>query len=133
MGNQETGVHRTDSLYAQMGGRTRITAAAERFYEKIMADGDLKTFFAGTNTTWMKMRLSRYLTQVLGGPAQYRGLSMKAAHAHLHIERRHFQQAEKLLAAALDEVGVPPNVVASVMQKVMELEPDVVTEAQCAR
>lgn len=133
MGVQQAAVHQTNSLYARMGGRTRITAAAERFYGKILADTDLKTFFAGTNTTWMKMRLSQYLTQTLGGPVEYRGRSMKAAHAKLHIERCHFQRAEKHLAAALDEVGVPPVVVEGVMQKVAELEPDVVTEAQGVR
>jgi hemoglobin len=130
---QKGAAGKADTLYAKVGGRESVTAAVERFYGKVLADAELNAFFAGTNQTWMKLRFSQYLTQALGGPADYRGPAMKAAHSRLSIEREHFRRAEKYLAMALEEVGVPLAMVKGVMQKVAGLEPEIVKEEGCSR
>ncbi|MBZ5526584.1 MAG: group 1 truncated hemoglobin [Acidobacteriia bacterium] len=127
---QKKAAGKADTLYAKVGGRESVNAAVERFYGKVLEDAELNAFFAGTNLTWMKLRFSQYLAQALGGPADYRGPAMKAAHGRLSLERGHFKRAEKYLAAALAEVGVPPVLVKSVMQKVAGLEPEIVKEEQ---
>ena len=127
MGVKLPSVRRTDSLYAQLGGKANIAAAVEKFYEKVLADKELQRFFAKTNMTWLKMRQTQFMTQALGGPAEYKGRSMKSAHAQLLIEPRHFERVGTHLAVTLTELGVPPQVVDSVMEKIGGLQEEIVT------
>ncbi len=117
---------RTESLYSQLGGKAAISAAVEKFYGKVLADPELKKFFAKTNMTWLKLRQTQFLTAALGGPSEYKGKDMRSAHANLLIEKRHFDLVGGHLADTLSEMGVPPEVLDAVMDKVTELEPEIV-------
>jgi methyl-accepting chemotaxis protein len=117
---------RAESLYSQLGGKSAISSAVDKFYAKVLADPELKKFFAKTNMTWLRLRQTQFLTQVLGGPTEYKGKPMRAAHANLLIEKRHFERVGMHLADTLSEMGVPPEVLDAVMDKVTELEPEIV-------
>lgn len=127
MGVKLPSVRRTDTLYAQLGGKASIAAAVDKFYEKVLADRELKHFFVKTNMTWLKLRQTQFMSQALGGPAEYKGRSMKSAHAHLLIEPRHFERVGTHLAVTLTELGVPAELVDSVMEKIGGLEGEIVT------
>jgi hemoglobin len=127
MGAKLQAVRCTNTLYAQLGGKANIAAAVDKLYEKVFADPDLKPFFAKINMTWLKLRQTQFLTQALGGPAEYKGRSMKPAHTQLPIEPWQFQRVATHLALALSEMNVPPQVVDGVMEKISALEPEIVT------
>ena len=55
------------SLYERLGGKTAIAAAVEEFYVRVLADPELRPFFAKTNMKWLKTRQAQFLTQALGG------------------------------------------------------------------
>lgn len=127
MGSRVPTIRRSDTLFAQLGGKAAIAAAVEKFYEKVLVDPDLKHFFAKTNMTWLKMRQTQFMTQALGGPAEYKGKAMKPAHEKMFIEPRHFDRVATHLAVTLSEMGVAPDLVDAVLEKVATLEPDIVT------
>jgi methyl-accepting chemotaxis protein len=127
MGAKVPAVRTTDSLFAQLGGKAAVTAAVEKFYEKVLADPDLKRFFVKTNMNWLRLRQTQFLTQALGGPSEYKGRSMRSAHSEMLIEPRHFERVGTHLAVTLSEMGVRPQIVDAVMDKVSALEPEIVT------
>ncbi|HLK03195.1 MAG TPA: methyl-accepting chemotaxis protein [Candidatus Acidoferrum sp.] len=127
MGSRVPAIRRSDTLYAQLGGKASVSKVVERFYEKVLADPDLKHFFAKTNMTWLKLRQTQFMTQALGGPAEYKGKPMKAAHEKIAIEPRHFDRVTTHLAVALSELGVHPDLVDAVLEKVATMESDIVT------
>jgi len=115
------------SLFDRLGGKKNIATAVEKFYKRVLADPELRPFFAKTNMNWLRMRQTQFMTQALGGPAEYKGKTMKAAHADMLIERRHFDRVGEHLSSTLKEMGVPADVVGEVMKTVASLEPDIVT------
>ncbi|MGO9124057.1 MAG: group I truncated hemoglobin [Terriglobales bacterium] len=115
------------SMFARLGGREAITATVGQFYERVLADGELKPFFARTNMTWLKLRQTQFFVQALGGPAEYKGKTMKLAHSGLEIEPRHFQGVARHLSETLASLQVPKPLIAEVMTAVASLEPDIVT------
>jgi len=127
MGTKAPVVKQADTLYGKLGGKASIAAAVEKFYDKVLGDSDLKPFFTRTNMTWLKMRQTQFLTQALGGPAEYKGKDMKPAHASMLIEPWHFERVGTHLAVTLSEMGVAPHLVDAVMEKVSSLEPQIVT------
>jgi hemoglobin len=116
------------SMFARLGGREAITAAVEQFYQRVLADSELKPFFAATNMTWLKLRQTQFMVQALGGPQEYTGKSMKQAHAGRAIEPRHFQRVAGHLSETLAALKVPKSLIGEVMTAVASLEPDIVTQ-----
>ena len=118
---------RTDSLFARIGGSAVLTTVVEKFYQKMLADPDMQPSFQNTNMAWLKQRQHQYLSQLLGGPTEYKGRAMKSAHASMAIETWQFDRAGTHLAVALSEMGLAPQIVDEVMGKVSALEEDIVT------
>ncbi len=116
------------SMFARLGGRDAIAAAVEQFYQRVLADPELKPFFTRTNMTWLKLRQSQFMVQALGGPAEYKGKAMKPAHAGLVIEPRHFQGVTRHLSEALAALKIAKPLIQEVMTAVASLEPDIVTK-----
>jgi methyl-accepting chemotaxis protein len=114
------------SLYERLGGKGAIHAAVEQFYERVLADPELRPFFAKTNVKWLKTRQAQFLTQALGGPALYQGQDMKKAHAHLAIEARHFERVAGHLVGTLRALGVPQPLIEEVVAGVAPLAGDIV-------
>jgi methyl-accepting chemotaxis protein len=124
MGSKMPVVHRTESLYAQLGGRASIHAIVEKFYKKILADADLRPFFRKAYVPSIKQRQAIFLTQVLGGPIDPRNRETRPAHSDLLHEARHLDRAATHLAVTLSEMNVSPDIVDAVMERTtLEMDP----------
>lgn len=115
-----------NSLYERLGGKGAITAAVERFYERVLKDPQLQSFFAKTDMEWLKSRQTQFLTQALGGPADYKGRSMKMAHAGLAIKQSHFDLVAKHLVETLQSLKVPQALIDEVVAGVVPLAGEIV-------
>ena len=71
------------SLSERIGGEPAVNAAVDRFYERALADPELKDFFNGVSMSRLKAQQFAFLSQALGGPKQYSGASMRDAHSKL--------------------------------------------------
>lgn len=103
-------------LYERLGGENAIMAAADLFYDKVLADELTRPFFAGVEMTAQTRKLVSFMTWAFGGPVEYRGKDLRAAHAHLVRDRglgdAHFDAVATHLKATLEELGVAPELVA---------------------
>src|SRR5258707_934066 len=122
MGVKAPAVRRTDSLYAQLGGKISLAAIVDRFYEKMLADPDIRPMLAKANLASLKQQQTLFLTYALGGPADTRNRVTAPAHAHL-LQPRYTERATTHLALVLSEMNMVPEVVDAVMERVT-LEPD---------
>ena len=118
MGVKVPAVRRTDSLFAQLGGKANIAAIVDRFYDKVLGDADLRPQFAKANVGALKQRQVQFLVQALGGPVDARNRESSPAHAHLLQQPRHLERATTHLALALSEMNLAPDVVDEVMERV---------------
>ena len=73
------------SLYEQLGGADNIAAVVDDFYRRVLADDALAAMFAGVDLDRLRRHQSRFISYALGGPNQYTGRNMRAAHAGLGI------------------------------------------------
>ncbi len=119
----------SESVYDQIGGEAAMDAAVKLFYSKVLADEHIARFFDGVDMQRQLLKQKRFLTMVTGGPNKYTGRSMRAAHRKLvekqGLDDSHFDHVATHLQATLEELGVPPALVAGVMQKAGSLRDDV--------
>jgi methyl-accepting chemotaxis protein len=115
------------TLFERIGGIPAIKATVDLFYQKVLADPDLKPFFASTNMAWLKGRQNAFFVQALGGPALYKGKDMKRAHEKLSITKADFDRVAGHLVASLAELHVPQPLIDEVVGAVAPLAPHIIS------
>jgi len=61
------------SIYDQIGGQRAVSLLVEKFYQRVLADQDLLPFFEKASLPRLKKQQIVFLSQALGGPAEYCG------------------------------------------------------------
>ncbi|MDH3584231.1 MAG: group 1 truncated hemoglobin [Phycisphaerae bacterium] len=117
------------SLYEQLGGKDAIDAAVDRFYEKVLADDRIKHFFDTVDMAKQRGKQKIFMAYAFGGPVNYTGKDMRAAHSHLVHEQglndEHFDAVAENLQATLQDLGVAEDLIGQVMQIVGSTREDV--------
>ena len=96
----------TLSLYEKLGGEAGVESLVVAFYVKVMADPDLSPFFRHTTIEKLHAMQKDFFTMALGGPDQYSGLSLAAAHHGRGIKMQHFSRFVAHLLATLEDLGI---------------------------
>jgi hemoglobin len=94
-----------DTLYDQIGGADGITRLVDLFYSRVLADPDLKRFFAKVEMAKLRRMQVELFSAALGGPQRYSGRTMVQAHRHLNIGLHDYQRFIRHLFDTLDEAG----------------------------
>ena len=113
------------SLFDRLGGAPSVEAAVDIFYGKVLDDAELAPFFENVNMKAQRNQQVRFLTMALGGPNEYRGRDMRAAHANLALTDQHFDLVAGHLVATLQELDVPAPLIDEVVGLVGPLRDDV--------
>lgn len=116
------------SDYDRIGGATAVSAVVNCFYEAVLADPDLAPYFAGVDMSKLRRHQALLISQVLGGPAEYDGRELAAAHAGLNVTDDAYEKVVTHLVAALREAGVEDDVIGRVAQVVAGIRADIVTD-----
>ncbi|KAF4654207.1 hypothetical protein FOL47_010096 [Perkinsus chesapeaki] len=103
------------TLYDKLGGEAAVEAAVDLFYKKNLSDVRIKQVFAKTDMSKLKVHQKNFLTFAFGGPNDYTGRSMKAAHAGLNITEEQFNAVVENLGNTLKELGVAQDLIDGVV------------------
>jgi hemoglobin len=118
------------SIYEQLGGAPAISAAVEDFYRRVLQDDELAPYFEDLDMDKQMAKQAGFLTMVTGGPNEYSGRDMRAAHAHLvarGINDRHVDLVIKHLGDTLSGLGVAPELVQQVAAVAESVRNDVLS------
>lgn len=118
----------SESVYEQIGGAPAVDKAVDIFYRKVLTDDRISEFFDSIDMDEQAAKQKAFITMALGGPNDYTGKDMRAAHAKL-VERGlsdgHFDAVVENLGATLTELGVPSDTVTAIAQQLEGLRSDV--------
>lgn len=114
------------TLYEKLGGAEAIESVVRAFYKRVLADDQLRGFFANTNMDFQTQQQIKFLSMALGGPNEYRGASMADAHKDLAITEHHFGLVAGHLVATLREAGAGQEEIEAVVALVGPLKADIV-------
>ncbi|MFF2481506.1 globin [Paenibacillus sp. NPDC058071] len=110
----------TMTIYEALGGQAGIRRIVEAFYPKVVKDPLIGPLFPeDIDPVIDKQEL--FLTQFFGGEPlyteQYGHPRMRARHMHISIGKEHAEAWLQCMYQALQEVGVPEEVVDPVMER----------------
>ena len=104
-------------LFEKLGGAAAVNAAVDIFYRKVLSDDRISSFFDDIDMEIQAAKQKAFLTMAFGGPVHYSGADMRKGHAHLvarGLNDSHFDAVVEDLVAALQELNVPPDLIAQV-------------------
>jgi hemoglobin len=81
------------------------------FYQRVAKDERLAPFFDGMDMARQSRMLAAFLAMATGGPATYRGRSLRNAHADLEITDEDFDLVVGHLAETLSAFSVDDEVI----------------------
>jgi hemoglobin len=112
----------TKTLYERIGGEPAIMAAVNLFYDKLMKDELTRPYFASLDMDAQVKKQIAFMSRALGGPVEYQGRNLRAAHAKLVAEQglgdKHFDAVAGHLKATLEELGVEQALVSEAITAV---------------
>ncbi|MCI5141060.1 MAG: group 1 truncated hemoglobin [Candidatus Electrothrix sp. ATG1] len=102
------------TLFEQLGGQDAVKVAVDGFYDKVLADDRVNGFFEGVDMDRQRAMQTSFLTVAFGGPNNYDGKDLRAAHAHLvakGLNDTHFDVILEHLGTTLKELGVKEELI----------------------
>lgn len=106
-----------ETLFDKIGGAPAVNAAVDIFYRKVLLDYRINRFFENTDMDTQMAKQKAFLTMAFGGPNNYTGTDMRNAHAQfikMGLDDSHFDAVMEHLGATLEELNVPPELIAEV-------------------
>jgi hemoglobin len=137
------------SLYERLGGQAGISNLVADSTQRVMEDprvnwtrqgvthGGISFLHKGKSETWnltpenveqLKKHMVEFLALATGGPAQYTGKPIEAAHANMQISNPEFDAAIGDLKASLDVLKIPNKEQKELLAIVESTRPQIVTK-----
>lgn len=116
------------SLYERLGGEPAFTAAVDEFYRRMLSDERVASFFDDVDMEGQIAKQKSFLTFVTGGPAEYTGKDMRAAHEALvarGLDDSHVDVVIEHLGGTLVSLGASAIDVAEVAKLAESVRDDV--------
>jgi hemoglobin len=100
------------SLFEELGGEPALRAIIDRFVDRLFDDVMIGFFFQASSVPRERIKAKEYefAAQHLGGPVEYTGRALDAAHRRHTIMTGQFMRRLQILRETLEERGVPERV-----------------------
>lgn len=78
------------TLFERVGGEQKIEIFIHEFYDRVLADPELKPFFRNTSMDKLRRMQREFFSAALDGPITYTGRPLSHVHHGRGITRHHF-------------------------------------------
>jgi hemoglobin len=116
------------TLYDDLGGNAGLTAIVGETIDASVADPVTADKLDNINVARLKQRIVLQICELTGGPCHFHGISMKGAHAYLHLHDRHFNALVEHLQDAMDRRGIPTRTQNRLLAILAPMRRDIVSE-----
>ena len=95
------------SLFERLGGLPAIEAVVADFQSNVAQDPTINAPFAVADLKLNRKRLTEFVCMATGGPCQYSGRDMTAAHKGMRVTNAQFDSVVAALVKSLEKFKVP--------------------------
>src|SRR5262245_59981186 len=117
-----------DNLYTAFGEKAGLAALMDAFVDRLAIDARTKPFFEHADLDNLKTQLTDQLCALSGGPCQYDGKDMKAAHQGMGIRTSNFNALVEVLQQSMDAKKIPFTVQNRMLALLAPMHRDVITK-----
>lgn len=96
-------------MFERYGGFGKLHKIVMSFYDKVLDSDVMGSFFDGVDMRRLIDHQTKFISQVMGGPATYSNEMLAQIHAHLAIDNEAFDEMHSLLRETLEEFDLEPK------------------------
>ena len=115
------------SLFDKLGGFAAVSKVVGEFYDELEQNPVTAPYFVGMNMEKLIDHQVKFLSQALGGPQQYSGKAMNAAHQKLTITEEAFNEVARTLNEVLEDNGIDAADIGAIMDLAGSIKDEVVS------
>ncbi|MFU8868210.1 group I truncated hemoglobin [Natronococcus sp.] len=116
-----------ETLYERLGGQDAIGAVVDEFYDRVLEDERVAYYFEDVDMQKQRAHQTQFISSVTGGPVEYSGAEMEAAHEGMGITPTEFDAIATHLDETLASFDVDDEDRRAVMEAVASYRPEIVT------
>ena len=114
------------SLFEKYGGFATVSKVVNELYDSLEANDITAPYFENSDIRALMDHQVKFLSQVLGGPQQYTGKAMSAAHTGMRISEAAFFEVAGTVKEILEDNGVEDEDVGTIIGMLASLKDDIV-------
>ena len=99
-------IDKQQTLYERIGGDPAVADLISKFYDRVVADPELKPFFKNASMEKIRRMQREFFSAALDGPITYTGKPLGHVHHGRGITKHHFAVYVGHLVQALEERGI---------------------------
>jgi hemoglobin len=116
-----------ETLYDDLGQRAGIVRIVDDTVALVLVDDRIKDEFDNITFDRLKRMLVDHFCRLSGGPCEYKGRDMKAAHKGLHLDNAQFNALVEDLQLAMDKSKIPFSTQNRLLALLAPLQRDIVS------
>lgn len=117
-----------ETLYERIGGEAGIKGMVDSFYERVLADPVLASYFKDVPMDRQIRMQRQFFTAATGGPNVYSGRPLREVHKHLAISRYELKRFTDILIATLEGHGLKPHDVNDIVARINIYADEITTD-----
>lgn len=117
----------SQTLFERAGGFATVRKVVSDFYDKVIESPQLGRYFADVAMPRLIDHQTKFVAQMMQGPASYSDEQLRRVHAGMGISRGEFMEIADLLCETMEDHGFADADVDFVRQQVMRREAFIVT------
>ena len=106
------------SMFERYGGFASVSKIVMAFYDKALDSDVIGDYFEDVDIKTLIDHQTKFIAQVMGGPANYSNEALQAVHAKHHIDQAAFDEMTTLLRETLEEFELDPADIDLIMDDV---------------
>jgi len=106
------------TLFERVGGEQMIAEVLDGFYDRVLADPELKPFFRNTSTDKLRSMQREFFGAALDGPVIYTGKPLSHVHHGRGITKHHFTLFVNHLLDTLRDRGINDQDVTDIISRI---------------
>lgn len=115
------------SIFERYGGFASVSRIVSEFYRKVVDSDVLADYFDGIDMRTLIDHQTKFIAQLMGGPASFTDEHIARVHSHLGITNHAFTEMTTLLRETLEDFDFDETDISVVHGEVLARKPYVVT------
>ena len=111
-------INKQQTLYERVGGDQAIAELIHKFYDRVVADPELKPFFKNASMEKIRRMQREFFSAALDGPSTYTGKPLGYVHHGRGITKHHFALYVGHLIQALEKLKINEQDVQDVISRI---------------
>jgi len=121
--------HMAESLFKRYGGFAIVSRIVSDFYSRVLADDNLRPYFAGVEMPRQIDHQTKFVAYLMGGPASFTDEHLERVHRHLAIDEESFEELVVVFRETLEDHDLDETDIGTVVAELTSRRRLVVTRA----